>query len=120
MLAMIGCQRSDSNGKIDGLWRVASIETRDDGKVQDVGNLFIAIQLELFQLKERDAVTGVMDYDRKDGRLAVDFRDPNPAPTEILRKYGIYENPVTFQVDFTRHNEMLLTSKETIIKCHRW
>ena len=119
MLAIVGCRRSDSNGKIDGFWRVASIETRADGDVREVGNLFIGIQLELFQLRG-NGVTGVMNYDKKDGWLVVDFKDPNPAPMNVLRSYGIYENPETFQVDFTRHNEMLLTTDETIIKCHRY
>lgn len=119
LLAMMGCRRSESNGKIDGFWRVASIETRSDGNVKEVGNLYIGVQLELFQLKNA-GVTGVMNYEKNSDVLVVDFKNPNPVPMSALNSYGIYENPVTFDVKFTRHNEMLLTTKETIITCHRY
>lgn len=119
LLAMMGCRRSESNGKIDGFWRVSSIENRADGEVRELGDLFIGIQLELFQLRNV-GVTGVMNYEKNSDVLVVDFKDPNPVPMSALNRYGIYENPVTFKVDFTRHNEMLLTTKETIITCHRY
>lgn len=119
MLALVGCRRSDSNGEIDGFWRVVSYENREDGKVTEVGNRYIGIQLELFQLKS-PTVTGVMDYDKKDGKLVVDFRDPNPVPAGNLEQYGIFENPAVFDVDFPSHKEMQLTTSKTIIKCQRW
>lgn len=124
MVALMGCNRSKSNGKIDGFWRVNTIENREDGQITEVGNRYFSVQLELFQLRN-PVVTGVMNYEKNSDKLIVDFRDPNPEDPKNgvpgkLALYGIMENPVTFDVAFPHHDEMVLTSDETIIRCQRW
>ena len=128
-----GCRRATDNGDIDGYWKVLSIDVTDgDGNTTDIlpeKGLFIAIQLELFQLypvtADYDntdaayvAMTGKISYNEGARTLGVSFRG-NPSTADLM-KYGIPENPVTFTVDRADSDYLVLRTPISVIKCRRW
>lgn len=122
-----GCRRTSHNGDLDGNWRVKAITVTSTGTTEDLGdNYFIAINLELMQLRapgmsqtQATTVTGVMDYDEDAGRLTVDFPKNDRKGDQNLERFGIYSNPVTFQVSVSSRN-LVLKSPESVIECRRF
>ena len=49
ILAAAGCRRSKSNGKIDGFWRISTIEMTQTGEIKHPEDYFIRTQLEITQ-----------------------------------------------------------------------
>ena len=100
------CRRASHNGAIDGNWKILTIETLATGEVEDLSgvNRFIAINLELMQLRGVSLLTG-------------DF--PN-TDVKALSVYGIDENPVTFTVEKANSNRLQLRTSTKLITCRRF
>lgn len=126
LTAAAGCRRASHNGSIDGNWRLVQVEILSTGEIIETdpeNEYFIAINLELMQLRGRGITTnpfctGIMDYDRDAGRLAVDF--PNKPPMKQLAEFGIFENPVVFQVEEASHKALVLRTPQSVITCRRF
>ena len=116
------CRRASHNGAIDGNWKILTIETLATGEVTDYSRsqVFIAINLELMQLRSGTfgSYTGIIDYDKGDHRLAVEFPDINGA--DQLRPYGIDENPVVFTVEKANSKRLRLRTSTKLITCRRF
>ena len=122
LFAAGSCRRASHNGKIDGNWKVLTIETLATGEVTDYSRsqVFIAINLELMQLRSGTfgSYTGIIDYDKGDHRLAVEFPDITGA--DQLRTYGIDENPVVFTVEKANSKRLRLRTSTKLITCRRF
>lgn len=118
LLAAAGCRRSKSNGKIDGFWRISTIEMTQTGEIKHPEDYFIRTQLEITQWPGLG--TGEINYNKKEGKLGIDFRDPANPSAEKLGYYGIKSNPTVMDVEFPRHNKMLLHTDDAIITCYRY
>lgn len=119
MLLATSCRRSTDNGKIDGLWRIDTIEyTGENPRTINPDNLFFAAQLELFQLCAPSPVskaTAMMTYSEKEGTLGLEFPD-NPEPT-LLMKFGIPSNPCVLRVEHISSKHLVLKTSGTVISC---
>lgn len=122
-----GCRRTSHNGDIDGFWRVVSVEQIANGTtiLKDTviypEDLFYCINLELMQLQPLSYdYTGVMNYSERDRRLTVEFPKQAEGPTGWqMQKFGIWTNPVTFEVNAGR-SHLVLRTPESVIKCDRF
>jgi len=116
------CRRASDNGLIDGLWRIDSIEYNEPGQqtetVRPDGH-FIAIQLELLQLDNYNPVaTAIISYDKDASTIGLDF-PYNPEP-DVLRRFGIMENPCVLSIKTVSHKHLVLTSPTSTITCTRF
>ena len=113
------CRRASHNGAIDGNWKILTIETLATGEVEDLSgvNRFIAINLELMQLRGVSLLTGEIDYHKREHLLTVDF--PN-TDVKALSVYGIDENPVTFTLEKANSNRLQLRTSTKLITCRRF
>lgn len=116
------CRRATHNGKIDGLWRVEEIEKFNsqsgESEVVTPENLFIAVQLELFQIcTPWPYMSGEMTFDN-DNKLSVRFTgDFNDAE---FWNYGVPSNPVTFTIETLNSKRMILRTDRSLISCRRF
>ena len=124
LLLASGCRRASHNGKLDGFWRVETVEYLNAASGDSVAhpqNRFICIDLELFQLQEHGGIqaTGVMDYSKGKHLLKVDFPYFEAGGSPLLERFGIMENPVTFLVSASGE-KLVLSSTSTVVRCRRF
>lgn len=114
-----GCRRVSHNGAIDGHWVITAIETTADGSVRHPRSFTVNIQDELFQLRGAQVLTGEISYDEGAHKLGVDFRPADEVSPANLQEYGIWSNPVVFDVDVNRRH-LILKTPESVITCKRF
>lgn len=121
------CRRWSHHGDLDGFWQIQEITYTQDGVKVKAGQTvtmperYISINLELMQLQYNGSsivATGVINYDRKGGVLTVDW-PYNPKPS-LLQDFGIFENPVRFDVEKVDSKRLVLRSPGAIVTCRRW
>lgn len=114
------CRRASHNGKLDGQWRITQIERVAEQTTDIPDRLFININLELVQLVRNGGsqVTGEISYSKGGDTLGMEF--PSNPSAATLRNYGIYSNPVTFDVAKLDRKTLVLESPEAVIICERF
>lgn len=115
------CRRASDNGKIDGYWKIQEIYYIADGYSVYPQNLFIAIQLELFQLQKPDptaALTGVLTYEKGSDEISVDFRN-NPSYEQLVN-FGLSSPQTVLHIDKADGKHLVLTSPIAKISCRKW
>lgn len=119
LLSQFSCRRASDNGKIDGNWKIYDIYYTDDGTSYSPENEFIAIQLELIQLRGGPIqTTGVISYDKGDDEMYVDFRS-NPKP-EQLKPYGFSDAQSVVHIDKADGKRLVLTTPIAKISCRKY
>lgn len=122
LMLIPACRRASDNGLIDGLWRIDSIEYNEPGQPTSTDHpegRFIAIQLELLQLDNSNPVaTAIISYDKNASTIGLDF-PYNPDP-DLLRSFGIMENPCVLTIETLSHKNLVLTSPTSRITCTRF
>lgn len=122
LLLFPSCRRTSDNGKIDGLWRIDTIEYFEPGQTPSTihpEGFLIAVQLELLQLDNQNPVaTAIISYSKGDKSIGLDF-PYNPDP-ELLRKFGIMENPCVLQIETLNSRHLVLASSSSRVRCTRF
>ncbi len=122
LATLSGCRRASHNGKLDGLWRVDTIEyVQPDGTttVTNPTDLFYGVNLELFQIDTPGPTyTGEISYDKGGSTLGVRFTG-NPGSTELL-SYGVPSNPVMFDIVKLDSKHLVLKTNTTVVTCRRY
>lgn len=124
-----GCRKAPINGKLDGQWQIMHIENTEDGtNVTSKYRSYIDINLHVVNLhnvtsdeKGGILIGGNLRYDKGASKLTLDF----PYNTEgenltLLQQWGIYTNPVTFDIVKLDGKQLILKSPETIVTCRRF
>lgn len=123
-LGVTSCRKASDNGKLDGQWQIMSIEEISSGKLLPLDKqLHICINLHVIQLTQKGGVvcSGNLAYDKNGGKLSCDFPyNTSPAAIKNLNQWGIYSNPVNFEVVELNGKTMVLKSDVTIITCRRF
>lgn len=122
MMLLPSCRRASDNGKIDGLWRIDTIEYFEPGREPSAispKGFLIAVQLELLQLDNQNPVaTAIISYGKGDKSIGLEFPE-NPEP-ELLRKFGIMENPCVLQIETLNSKRLVLASGSSRVRCTRF
>lgn len=111
-----GCQKSPINGDLDGFWQVMEInpplpEGQEPDQRAYMGFYMHVCSLSLYS---SDVTHGNMRY--VNNMLYLDFPHmTTPGDFYKLHWYGIYSNPVAFEVTFPSKNKMILYDKENDI-----
>ena len=114
------CTKRPINGNLDGQWKVLEVSPSPE-KTVIKENIFYNFQLHVCQLTYYGGYfsDGILNFDGK--ILTLDF--PYELTEEdilIFRQYGIYENPVTFEVSFPDKKTLLLKNESSIILCQKY
>lgn len=118
-LGLSACRRATHNGKIDGNWRITEIHNNITGSSTTPENLFMAVQLELVQFRGRPGIlTGHLLYSKGDAKMGIEFPD-NPS-SAALEAYGLFENPVTFDIIQLDSKSLVLKSDLSTITARRF
>ena len=136
LLATTSCRRANHDGKLDGNWRVESVENLSTGETVVPDEVFIAIQCELLQFRRYAGgktahITGVIDYSRKEHTLAVDFPYDVRHSASALNYYLFTDYTeadladrkgvsVTFDVEKVNSKSLVLRSPYALYRCRRF
>lgn len=127
-----GCNKMPINGKLDGNWQIMQIElpAEDGTYVATVPELrrYFNISLHVFQMRyvtagesPGRAESGNLSYDKKEGRFTVDFPyNTDAGGMKWLEPYGVYSNPVTFEILRLDSKNLVVRTPESIITCRRY
>lgn len=118
------CRKASDNGKLDGQWQIMSIEELPSGEIKTLDQqLYICLNLHVMHLTNNEGVccSGNMTYDKSGGKLSCDFPyDTTSESIKGLRQWGIYSNPVNFEVVELNGKKLVLKSDASIITCRRF
>lgn len=129
ILAAGGCRKMPINGKLDGQWQIMKIENLQDGSdVTSVYRSYIDISLHVVNLRNvsldesaGSVISGNMKYDKGGNTLYMDFPyNTEGSKLDQLQLWGIYSNPVTFDIVKLDGKQLILKSPETLITCRRY
>ncbi|MCH5226488.1 MAG: lipocalin-like domain-containing protein [Muribaculaceae bacterium] len=115
----ISCQKEPINGNLDGLWEVMSVTPQPQQFVDS--RIFYSFYLHTVQLSVFDEVymNGNMQYDGS--TLTMDFPTATPDyDYKIMKQYGIFTNPVTFDVEFPSKGQMILSNASTTVTLRKF
>lgn len=118
--ALPSCRRASHNGKLDGFWKVVEIYDVQTGEtIIPDPTPYMSFQLELVQLRcALGWQTGTISYDKGGGTLGLNF--PYNPPESYLSIFGIYENPVVFDIETLDHKRLVLANDRSVITCERF
>lgn len=115
-----GCQKSPINGDLDGQWQVMQVEPQPPIVFEQ--RMYYCISLHVCQLSIYDEgvlATGNLNY--SGDTLTLDFRDfGTEHKDDLLRQFGINENPIVFKVEFPDKNKLILRSDDTVVTLRRF
>lgn len=126
----ISCDKMPMNGDLDGMWKIVEIE--HNGIVQNTedDDLYMSIQLKLFQLSTIPLNYVYGYFEHKDNKIhfwqfsyysnnestADDNTRIPESDKEFLKKWGYYSLDETFEVEKLNRNELILKSNSVRIK----
>lgn len=114
-LGASSCQKSPINGDLDGQWQIMSVEPEPSDMIIDE-NLYYCFSLHVCQLTYygNGYTSGILAFDGNSISLSFPNLDMNnDRNIKLLRQYGIYSNPVVFQVDYLDKDKLIMKSEES-------
>lgn len=119
MFMLCSCLKGSINGDLDGQWQIMQIE-HNGADVALEGRKYICVYLHVVQLTEGGVFTdGNMVYDKS----SVSFSFPYAQEGYKLKKleeWGIYTNPVKFDIEQLDRKTLILSNSDTRIICRRF
>lgn len=122
MLALLvsSCSKMPINGKLDGQWQLMSIES-DDGVRIPEERIYICFNLHVVNLTDlhNNVYAGNLHY--ADDKVSMDFPYMEDAwGRKELAKWGIYENPIVFEVKTLTNKQLILQSSKNVLTLRRF
>ncbi len=123
LLINTGCNKYPINGDLDGQWQVMEV-TPEPSEIVYPERLYMCFSLHVCQLTGH--IEGVhakanMRFDQKKRTLYLDF--PYIETEESLarlKQYGIYSNPVTFQVEKLNSSKLILRDNDVVVTLRKF
>ena len=113
-----GCGKNPINGDLDGQWQVMDIVPEaPETSVQ--GRLYMCFNLHVCQLTSYGSgaqAAGNLKFDSQNNTLSLDFPDiQSERGLNILKQYGIYSNPVTFEIEMLNSSNLILRDGDVLV-----
>lgn len=121
IMLMCGCQKMPVNGDLDGQWQVMEVTENNHVIDRPLGQqYYICFSLHTVNLTTGQVVTsGNIHYDGQ--TLGMEFPYfHTPEENELLTSWGIYQNPVTFQIEKLTHKTLILKSGDVRVSCRKF
>lgn len=125
----VGCRKAPINGKLDAQWQIMSIENKKTGEVETPANRrYIDFGLHVVNLRSVTSTdgpgavySGNLSYDKGASTVAMDFPYNKEGDSfNNLGKWGIFTNPVKFDIVRLDSKQLVLSSPESVITCRRF
>lgn len=119
-LFLTGCQKESTNGELDGQWQIISVSPAVTDPVIS-GNLYMNFYRSVCQLSFYDDAfaPGTLEYNGSSLTLHFPYNDLNEVG-DAFKEYGIYSNPVTFDVSFPSKHKMILKNQEATVYLRKY
>ncbi len=118
---LTGCRNMPINGDIDGQWQVMDVYPAPQEEIIKE-RLYYCFSLHICQLSAYDLGvwrSGKLIYDKE--FLYLDFPDSNsPEAAATLKQFGIYNNPVKFQVEYLDKNKLILKDGDVTVSLRKF
>lgn len=113
------CQKAPINGDLDGQWQVMDVQPQLPQDMRD-RNLYYCFQLHVCQLTQGGVLmSGNLKY--VDNKITLDFPyATSPEGADSLKKWGIYSNPVTFQVEELNRKRLVMTDGKVTVTLRKF
>ncbi|MCH5236865.1 MAG: lipocalin-like domain-containing protein [Muribaculaceae bacterium] len=110
-----GCQKAPMNGKLDGMWEIKEIYYGDE-EIIPSERIFYNFYMHVCSLSYYGGplTDGNMSYNGEEILLDFPYMKDEKG-METLKNYGIYSNPVIFQVEFPKDERMILRDGDITI-----
>lgn len=126
IISLAGCNlETSNNGKLDGYWKLCVIDDIALGTSEDLSSksLFWSVQKDLLVVRDNDDASRpeyVFHFNQGEGELTLsngqkyDKQKGNKTleSFEILYKFGIYTQPITYNIDNLTSSRMTLSTSE--------
>ena len=116
-----GCRKMPINGDLDGQWQVMDVNPEPDEEIIKE-RLYYCFSLHICQLTAYETGvwrSGKLIYDND--YLYLDFPDSNsPEILATLKQYGIFNNPIKFQVEYIDRNKLILKDGEVTVTLRKF
>ncbi len=111
------------NGKLDGYWKLCTIDDLTLGEVTDLTekSIFWAVEKDLLVARDNDeSPEYVFRFSQSDSELTLrdgqryNKKSGNETVSDIsvLYKYGIYSQPITYRIDELSRSKMMLSTDD--------
>lgn len=115
-----GCQKSPINGHLDGMWQVMEVDPKPQQEIiRD--RLYYNFSLHVCTLSYYGGglTVGNLTYDGD--RITMDFPAAQGPETRLkMRQYGIYTNPVTFDVVYLDKNKLIIENPYATVELRKF
>lgn len=119
---MGGCAKAPKNGNLDGMWEVMEVFDGTESMIPEK-RIFYNFSLDVCQLTYYGAgatfTYGIVTYE--DDILMIDFPSSlGEYAIETLKDYGIFSNPVIFNVNFPSKTRMILSDGDIKVSLRKF
>lgn len=115
VLTFSQCTKTPINGHLDGEWEVMEVTPMPPAWDRDI-RIFYNFQLHVCQLTEYGYPFTEGNLAYTGDKMTLEFPFVNTPAKELqLKQYGIYTNPITFNVSFENKNRMILSNDDVQI-----
>lgn len=120
VVLLVNCQKSPINGDLDGQWQVVDVDPKEEGPLGDT-TLYYCFSLHVCQLSKTGGVytSGNMVYEGESLGLDFPYAKSQTAIAK-LKQYGIYENPVTFEIIHLDNKKLILKNGDVVVTMRKF
>lgn len=120
-IILTGCQKSPINGDLDGRWQILEIEHNNEIELIKDQQLYYNFYLHVCNLSYYGMIYTDGNLEYKDDIITLDFPYIT-AENEMknLNRYGIYSNPVKFEVFYLDKKKLVMGNDESVITLRKF
>lgn len=117
-----GCQKSPINGDLDGQWQICDVTPAPQEEILK-SKLYYCFYMHTCQLTSPGytIVRGNFTYDGN--TIMIDFPSYDDEKESIIasmKQYGIYNNPVTFNVKYLDSEKLIIENQDATITLRKF
>lgn len=115
-----GCTKDSINGHLDGRWQIMEISNQPDINMKD-RQLYYNFYLHVCNLSGYGGVFAEANLLYRDERITLSFPYlKTPEAINKLQNYGIYSNPVSFEVVTLTRNRLVMKDGDITITLRKF
>lgn len=111
-----GCQKSSINGDLDGRWQIMEMEINGVTKNIKDQQLYYNFYLHVCNLSGYGGIVTEANFSLSNNFIFLNFPYiTNDAGREKLERFGIFSNPVEFEIVFLNKKKLIIKEGDNII-----
>lgn len=116
-----GCDKASINGDLDGRWQILEISTYNNPENIKDRQLYYNFYLHVCILSYYGGEFTAGNFVYENNRIRLHFPYINSSEgMKLLNRYGIFSNPVTFEILYLSKNKLILQDGEITITLRKF